>query len=67
MSEACNKLQEMVRIEFGMRAAPGAIESVKIDPVTLESIYKGIRNDLSKRHLNLSRSWYTPVTSAHSR
>lgn len=36
---------EGAQIEFGMRAAPGAIERVKIDPVTLEPIYKVIGND----------------------
>ncbi|MCL5024034.1 MAG: ASKHA domain-containing protein, partial [Nitrospirae bacterium] len=36
---------EGAQIEFGMRAAPGAIERVKIDPVTLEPIYKAIGND----------------------
>jgi len=37
---------EGAQIEFGMRAAPGAIERVKIDPVTLEPIYKVIGNNL---------------------
>ncbi len=36
---------EGAQIEFGMRAAPGAIERVKIDPVTLEPIYKVIGSD----------------------
>lgn len=36
---------EGAQIEFGMRAAPGAIERVRIDPVTLEPIYKVIGND----------------------
>ncbi|MFH1135407.1 MAG: ASKHA domain-containing protein [Pseudomonadota bacterium] len=31
---------EGARIEFGMRAAPGAIERVRIDPATLEVDYK---------------------------
>lgn len=33
---------EGAQIEFGMRAAPGAIERVKIDPKTLEPAYKVI-------------------------
>jgi uncharacterized 2Fe-2S/4Fe-4S cluster protein (DUF4445 family) len=33
---------EGAQIEFGMRAAPGAIERVKIDPKTLEPVYKVI-------------------------
>ncbi len=33
---------EGAHIEFGMRAAPGAIERVKIDPATLEPSYKVI-------------------------
>ncbi|NJD55554.1 MAG: DUF4445 domain-containing protein [Nitrospirae bacterium] len=33
---------EGAQIEFGMRAAPGAIERVKIDPETLEPAYKVI-------------------------
>jgi uncharacterized 2Fe-2S/4Fe-4S cluster protein (DUF4445 family) len=37
---------EGAQIEFGMRAAPGAIERVKIDPLTLEPIYKVIGNNL---------------------
>lgn len=36
---------EGAQIEFGMRAAPGAIERVKIDAVTLEPIYQVIGND----------------------
>jgi uncharacterized 2Fe-2S/4Fe-4S cluster protein (DUF4445 family) len=36
---------EGAQIEFGMRAAPGAIERVKIDPVTLEPVYKVIGSD----------------------
>ncbi|MFW2365979.1 MAG: ASKHA domain-containing protein [Desulforhopalus sp.] len=36
---------EGAQIEFGMRAAPGAIERVKIDPVTLEVDYKVIGKD----------------------
>ncbi|HXX57848.1 MAG TPA: ASKHA domain-containing protein [Thermodesulfovibrionales bacterium] len=36
---------EGAQIEFGMRAAPGAIERVKIDPVTLEPTYKVIGSD----------------------
>jgi uncharacterized 2Fe-2S/4Fe-4S cluster protein (DUF4445 family) len=36
---------EGAQIKFGMRAAPGAIEKVKIDPVTLEPRYKVIGND----------------------
>jgi len=35
---------EGAQIEFGMRAAPGAIERVKIDPETLEATYKVIGN-----------------------
>jgi uncharacterized 2Fe-2S/4Fe-4S cluster protein (DUF4445 family) len=35
---------EGAQIEFGMRAAPGAIERVKIDPKTLEATYKVIGN-----------------------
>lgn len=35
---------EGAQIEFGMRAAPGAIERVKIDPNTLEATYKVIGN-----------------------
>jgi len=35
---------EGAQIEFGMRAAPGAIERVKIDPETLQAIYKVIGN-----------------------
>lgn len=35
---------EGAQIEFGMRAAPGAIERVKIDPKTLEPQYKVIGN-----------------------
>ncbi len=37
---------EGAQIEFGMRAAPGAIERVKIDPETLEATYKVIGNTL---------------------
>lgn len=33
---------EGAQIKFGMRAAPGAIEKVKIDPVTREPLYKVI-------------------------
>ncbi|HUJ18176.1 MAG TPA: ASKHA domain-containing protein [Nitrospirota bacterium] len=33
---------EGAQIEFGMRAAPGAIERVKIDPETYEPVYKVI-------------------------
>jgi uncharacterized 2Fe-2S/4Fe-4S cluster protein (DUF4445 family) len=33
---------EGAQIEFGMRAAPGAIERVKIDPETLDATYKVI-------------------------
>jgi uncharacterized 2Fe-2S/4Fe-4S cluster protein (DUF4445 family) len=36
---------EGAQIEFGMRAAPGAIERVKIDTVTLEPIYKVIGSE----------------------
>ncbi len=36
---------EGAQIEFGMRAAPGAIERVKIDPKTLEATYKVIGNN----------------------
>lgn len=36
---------EGAQIEFGMRAAPGAIERVRIDPKTLEAYYKVIGND----------------------
>lgn len=36
---------EGAQIEFGMRAAPGAIERVKIDPKTLEARYKVIGNN----------------------
>jgi uncharacterized 2Fe-2S/4Fe-4S cluster protein (DUF4445 family) len=36
---------EGAQIEFGMRAAPGAIEKIKIDPVALEVRYKVIGND----------------------
>jgi uncharacterized 2Fe-2S/4Fe-4S cluster protein (DUF4445 family) len=36
---------EGAQIEFGMRAAPGAIEKLKIDPETLEVTYKVIGND----------------------
>ncbi|MGD0884624.1 MAG: ASKHA domain-containing protein [Thermodesulfovibrionales bacterium] len=35
---------EGAQIEFGMRAAPGAIERVTIDPKTLEATYKVIGN-----------------------
>ena len=35
---------EGAQIEFGMRAAPGAIERVKIAPATLEATYKVIGN-----------------------
>lgn len=45
---------EGAQIEFGMRAAPGAIERVKIDPLTLEPIYKVIGNNLwSDRQKNM--------------
>jgi uncharacterized 2Fe-2S/4Fe-4S cluster protein (DUF4445 family) len=33
---------EGAQIKFGMRAAPGAIETVKVDPVTKEPLYKVI-------------------------
>jgi len=36
---------EGAQIEFGMRAAPGAIERIRIDPKTLEASYKVIGND----------------------
>ena len=36
---------EGAQIEFGMRAAPGAIERVKIDPQTYEPTYKVIGNN----------------------
>ncbi|MEK6672020.1 MAG: ASKHA domain-containing protein, partial [Nitrospirota bacterium] len=36
---------EGAQIEFGMRAAPGAIERVKINPKTLEATYKVIGNE----------------------
>lgn len=36
---------EGAQIEFGMRAAPGAIERVKISPMTFEATYKVIGND----------------------
>jgi len=36
---------EGAQIEFGMRAAPGAIERVKINPETLEATYKVIGNE----------------------
>ncbi|MCL5238784.1 MAG: ASKHA domain-containing protein [Nitrospirae bacterium] len=36
---------EGAQIEFGMRAAPGAIERIKINPKTLEATYKVIGND----------------------
>ncbi|MGB5985560.1 MAG: ASKHA domain-containing protein, partial [Desulfobacterales bacterium] len=36
---------EGAQIEFGMRAAPGAIERVKIDPVTHEVDYKVVGRD----------------------
>ncbi len=36
---------EGAQIEFGMRASPGAIERVKIDPETLEATYKVIGNN----------------------
>lgn len=36
---------EGAQIEFGMRAAPGAIERVKIDPETLEPVFKVIGTD----------------------
>lgn len=36
---------EGAQIEFGMRAAPGAIERVKIDPQTCEPTYKVIGSD----------------------
>lgn len=36
---------EGAQIEFGMRAAPGAIERVRIDPKTLEAYYKVIGTD----------------------
>lgn len=35
---------EGAQIEFGMRAAPGAIERVKIDPLTLDATFKVIGN-----------------------
>ena len=34
---------EGAQIKFGMRAAPGAIEKVKIDPVTKEATLQGDR------------------------
>ncbi|MCL6447877.1 MAG: ASKHA domain-containing protein [Armatimonadetes bacterium] len=37
---------EGAQIKFGMRAAPGAIEKVKIDPETLEISYKVIGQEL---------------------
>lgn len=37
---------EGAQIEFGMRAAPGAIERVKIDPQTLDATYKVIGTTL---------------------
>jgi uncharacterized 2Fe-2S/4Fe-4S cluster protein (DUF4445 family) len=40
---------EGAQIKFGMRAAPGAIERIKIDPKTLEVRFKVIGND----------SWHT--------
>lgn len=36
---------EGAQIRFGMRAAPGAIEKVRIDPATLEASYKIIGQD----------------------
>ncbi|MEJ2684007.1 MAG: ASKHA domain-containing protein [Candidatus Sulfobium sp.] len=36
---------EGAQIEFGMRAAPGAIERIRIDPGTLDASYKVIGND----------------------
>ncbi|KNZ69142.1 ferredoxin [Thermincola ferriacetica] len=36
---------EGAQIKFGMRAAPGAIEKIKIDPETLECTYKVIGDD----------------------
>jgi len=36
---------EGAQIKFGMRAAPGAIEGIKIDPATLECTYKVIGDD----------------------
>lgn len=36
---------EGAQIEHGMRAAPGAIEKIKIDPVTYEAKYKVIGDD----------------------
>lgn len=37
---------EGAHIKFGMRAAPGAVERVRIDPQTLEATYKVIGQDL---------------------
>jgi uncharacterized 2Fe-2S/4Fe-4S cluster protein (DUF4445 family) len=36
---------EGAQIEFGMRAAPGAIERIRIDPKTLDASYKVIGNN----------------------
>lgn len=36
---------EGAQIEYGMRAAPGAIEKMKIDPQTLETTFQVIGND----------------------
>jgi len=41
---------EGAQIEFGMRAAPGAMERVKIDPVTHEVDYKVIGRDAWKSY-----------------
>jgi len=41
---------EGAQIEFGMRAAPGAIERVKIDPSTYEVDYKVIGRDVWKSY-----------------
>ncbi len=41
---------EGAQIEFGMRAAPGAIERVKIDPVTHEVDYKVIGRKIWKNY-----------------
>ncbi len=46
---------EGAQIKFGMRAAPGAIETVEIDPVTKEARYKVIgRTDWSVPHQQMN-------------
>ncbi len=46
---------EGAHIEFGMRAAPGAIERVRIDPETLEARFKVIGNECWNDELDPDR------------